>query len=268
MPLAKTEYLPAPVAIGHTIKETEGLVAKEIPDPGQAPGKRKDVQVMFDAIAHRYDLLNHLLSFGIDRIWRRQAVAMLRSDAPRSILDVATGTGDLAIRALSLSPERIVGVDISEKMLERGRQKVAAIGAGEVIEMRTGASEELPFSDDTFDAAMVAFGVRNFENLRAGLSEIARVVRAGGPLVVLEFSRPEHFPVKQLYGLYFRYVVPNVGRTISRHKHAYQYLPDSVGAFPSGEDFLAEMEASGFEDLRAKKLTFGIASLYFGRSRD
>lgn len=221
---------------------------------------------MFDAIAHRYDLLNHLLSFGIDRIWRRKAVAMLRADAPRSILDVATGTGDLAVRALKLSPERIVGVDISEAMLALGRVKIAELGATDIIELCSGASEDLPFSNDSFDAAMVAFGVRNFEDLRGGLSEIARVVRPNGPLVVLEFSQPEHFPIKQLYGSYFRYVVPNVGRTLSRHEHAYQYLPDSVHAFPSGDAFLAEMEASGFRDLHATKLTFGIASLYFGRS--
>lgn len=238
-----------------------------IPEPGQAPGKREDVEAMFDAIAHRYDLLNHLLSFGIDRIWRRKAVAMLRSDAPKTILDVATGTGDLAIRALKLSPRRIVGVDISEAMLKRGREKIAGIGAQDIIEMRSGASEDLPFDDGSFDAAMVAFGVRNFENLRVGLSEIARVLRPGQPLVVLEFSHPRRFPIKQLYGLYFRYVVPNIGRTVSRHEHAYKYLPDSVGVFPSGEAFLEEMAASGFEDLRAERLTFGIASLYFGRAR-
>jgi len=237
-----------------------------IPEPGQAPGKREDVQAMFDAIAPRYDFLNHLLSFGIDRIWRRKAVAMLRADAPRTILDVATGTGDLAIRALKLGPEKIVGVDISEAMLERARAKIAGVGAGDIIEMRSGASEQLQFEDNSFDAAMVAFGVRNFENLRAGLSEIARVVRPGGPLVVLEFSRPRHFPIKQLYGLYFRYVIPNVGRTVSRHEHAYQYLPDSVGVFPTGNAFLEEMAATGFEDLRSKPLTFGIASLYFGRA--
>lgn len=241
-------------------------MAQGIPQPGQAPGKREDVQAMFDAIAHRYDLLNHLLSLGIDRIWRRKAVALLREDGPRTILDVATGTGDLAIRALKLSPEKIVGVDISEAMLERGRIKIAELGAQNTIEMQFGASEDLPFEDASFDAAMVAFGVRNFENLRAGLSEIARVLRPGGPLVVLEFSQPRLFPVKQLYGLYFRYVVPNVGRAVSRHEHAYQYLPDSVGVFPSGDAFLDEMEASGFEDLRSKPLTFGIASLYFGRA--
>jgi demethylmenaquinone methyltransferase/2-methoxy-6-polyprenyl-1,4-benzoquinol methylase len=192
---------------------------------------------------------------------------MLRRHAPKSILDVATGTGDLAIRALTLSPERIVGVDISEAMLARGREKIAEIGASDVIEMRTGASEELPFADDAFDAAMVAFGVRNFENLRGGLSEISRVLRPGGPLVVLEFSQPRHFPIKQLYGFYFRRVVPNVGRTVSRHDHAYQYLPDSVSVFPSGDDFLAEMQASGFDSLKRETLTFGIASIYYGRSK-
>lgn len=222
---------------------------------------------MFDAIAPRYDLLNHLLSFGIDRLWRRKAVAMLKREAPKSILDVATGTADLAIRALTLSPERIVGVDISETMLKLGREKVAAIGADRVIELQTGAAENLPFDDGTFDAAMVAFGVRNFENLRAGLSEIRRVLRPGCLLVILEFSRPERFPIKQLYRFYFRHIVPRVGRSISRHEHAYQYLPDSVDAFPSGDDFLAEMAACGFEDRSVRGLTFGIASLYSGRAR-
>ncbi len=255
---------------GTIVSEWDNMIesVKGAPEPGQAPGKRKDVEEMFDAIAHRYDFLNHLLSFGIDRLWRRKAVSMLKKDAPRSILDVATGTGDLALRALSLSPEKIVGVDISEGMLEIGRQKIARRGAADVIEMRSGASEDLPLESDTFDAAMVAFGVRNFEDLEQGLREIGRVLRPGAPLVVLEFSHPARFPIKQLYGAYSRYVVPNVGKRVSKHEHAYKYLPDSVSVFPSGADFLNVMERCGFDGLEAHPLTFGIASIYFGRATD
>ncbi|MFV1981055.1 MAG: bifunctional demethylmenaquinone methyltransferase/2-methoxy-6-polyprenyl-1,4-benzoquinol methylase UbiE [Rhodothermia bacterium] len=236
------------------------------PTIGQAPGKREEVRAMFDSIAHRYDLLNHLLSLGIDRLWRKKAVSMLKSERPRRILDVATGTADLAIEALRLNPERIVGIDISEKMLEKGRVKVANLGKAGIIDLRQGASENLPLDDNSFDAALVAFGVRNFENLRGGLEEIARVLAPGRPLVVLEFSHPSRFPVKQVYDFYFRHVVPHIGKAVSKNATAYQYLPESVNAFPHGRSFLDEMEASGFTDLRQESLTFGIAALYFGRS--
>lgn len=236
------------------------------PTIGQAPGKRQEVGAMFDAIAHRYDLLNHLLSLGIDRLWRKKAVSLLLDDRPATILDVATGTADLAIEALRLDPGRIVGVDISEEMLENGRQKVEKLGKSDVITLVYGASEELPFSDATFDAAMVAFGVRNFEDLGRGLQEIGRVLKPGCPLVVLEFSHPRRFPIRQLYDFYFRRVVPLVGRLISKHATAYEYLPDSVGVFPYGQTFLDELSAAGFERLEMIPLTFGIASLYLGRS--
>lgn len=237
------------------------------PTVGQAPGKREEVGAMFDAIAHRYDFLNHLLSLGIDRLWRKRAVSLLRPDQPQTILDVATGTADLAIEALKLQPRRIVGVDIAEEMLAIGREKVARLGKSDVIELRRGASENLPLDDDTFDAAMVAFGVRNFEDLGAGLREIERVLRPGGPLVVLEFSHPTRFPVKQVYELYFRQVVPRVGRAVSKHSTAYDYLPESVEEFPFGPAFLEQMESAGFDDLRDIMLTFGIASIYYGRAR-
>lgn len=237
------------------------------PTIGQGPGKREEVRAMFNAIAPRYDLLNHVLSLGIDRLWRKKAVSMLRSDRPRRILDVATGTADLAIEALGLNPDRIVGIDISEEMLEKGRVKVGKLGKADIIDLRLGASEELPLDDNSFDAAMVAFGVRNFENLRGGLEEIARVLVPGRPLVVLEFSHPSHFPVKQVYDFYFRHVVPRVGKAVSKNATAYEYLPESVEAFPHGSLFLGEMEASGFTDLRQQSLTFGIAALYYGRSR-
>ena len=222
---------------------------------------------MFDSIAHRYDLLNRLLSAGIDTIWRKRAISMLAPHRPRRILDVATGTADLAIEALKLEPERIVGIDIAAEMLSLGREKVAKIGKSGVIDLRSGASENLPLNDDSFDAAMVAFGVRNFENLRAGLSEIARVLVPGAPLVVLEFSHPARFPVKQVYEFYFKQVVPRVGRAVSKHPSAYEYLPDSVEVFPYGDAFLEEMKACGFSDLRTESLTFGIAALYYGRVR-
>jgi demethylmenaquinone methyltransferase / 2-methoxy-6-polyprenyl-1,4-benzoquinol methylase len=234
------------------------------PPIGEAEGKKAQVAAMFDAIAPRYDLLNRVLSLGIDQRWRRLAVRMLADVQPKRILDVATGTGDLAIMALTLDPEKIIGVDISEEMLRVGREKVGALGESDRIDLKRGDSEKLPFSDRQFDAALVAFGVRNFENLDQGLSEIRRVLRPGGRLVVLEFSRPRAFPIKQLYGLYSRHVLPRIGGAVSGDKGAYEYLPESVAAFPDGDDFLARMKGVGFENLRSRALTFGIASLYCG----
>ena len=219
---------------------------------------------MFDAIAPRYDLLNRVLSLGIDQRWRRQAVALLRAEQPQRILDVATGTADLAIQALSLNPEKVVGVDISEEMLAVGRKKVAAQGLESQITLRRGDSERLPFSDAQFDAALVAFGVRNFENLQRGLQEIHRVLRPGGALVVLEFSHPRHFPIKQLYHFYSKHILPRIGSAVSQDDGAYRYLPASVAAFPDGPGFLDQLTAVGYEGLYWKPLTFGIASLYKG----
>lgn len=220
---------------------------------------------MFDDIAPRYDLLNRLLSLGIDQLWRDEAIEMLRGEQPKRILDVATGTGDLAVKALKLQPERIEGVDLSEEMLARGRVKIARLGAEDRILLRRGDAEKLPYSDHQFDAALVAFGVRNFENLRAGLMEIRRVLRPGGSVVVLEFSHPTAFPVKQLYAFYSHFILPVVGRLISKHPAAYEYLPESVDAFPSGTAFVQRMQDAGYGDIRWKPLTFGIASLYKGR---
>jgi demethylmenaquinone methyltransferase/2-methoxy-6-polyprenyl-1,4-benzoquinol methylase len=239
---------------------------KNYPPIGEVEGKKQQVEEMFDAIAPRYDLLNRILSLGIDRSWRRKAVEMLREESPKRILDVATGTADLAIEALALDPKKIVGVDLSEEMLKIGRQKVEKLGETDRIQLRRGDSERLPFSDKQFDAALVAFGVRNFENLRKGLSEIARVLKPGGTLVVLEFSHPRAFPVKQLYQLYSKHVLPRIGNAVSKNDGAYRYLPDSVAAFPDGDAFLSEMKVAGFTDLRQKPLTFGIASLYKGRT--
>lgn len=236
------------------------------PPIGEAEGKAEQVEAMFDAIAPRYDLLNRLLSFGIDQWWRRQAVEMLREERPRRVLDVATGTADLAIQAArTLDPEAVVGVDLSEEMLRRGRRKVARKGLAGQITLREGDALDLPFEDGSFDAALVAFGVRNFEELEAGLREIGRVLRPGGTLVVLEFSWPRASVIRTLYTLYARYVLPLVGRLISGDPEAYTYLPASARAFPDGIDFLHRLRAAGFTNLVWRSLTFGIAALYRGR---
>jgi demethylmenaquinone methyltransferase / 2-methoxy-6-polyprenyl-1,4-benzoquinol methylase len=240
---------------------------KHHPPVGEAEGKKQQVEAMFDAIAPRYDLLNRVLSMGIDQRWRSQAIKLLEGIEPRRILDVATGTADLAIKALKLNPEKVVGVDISEEMLRFGRQKVEEIGEQNRIELKRGDSERLPFSDNQFDAALVAFGVRNFEDLNKGLAEINRVLRPGGRLVVLEFSRPRAFPVKQAYGFYSRHILPRIGGAVSGDKGAYEYLPESVAAFPDGGAFLERMAQVGFDNLEWKPLTFGIASLYQGDVR-
>ena len=222
---------------------------------------------MFDDIAPRYDFLNRLLSMGIDQTWRDRAIETLRAAEPKRILDVATGTADLAIKSLKLDPEKVVGVDISEEMLAIGREKVARLGESGRITLQRGEAEKLPFSNSQFDAALVAFGVRNFENLHEGLSEIWRVLRPGGSLVILEFSHPTSFPVKQFYGFYSHAVLPVIGRLVSKNKEAYKYLPASVDVFPSGEAFLERMREAGFREVSAQPLTFGIATLYKGCRR-
>ena len=234
------------------------------PPIGQTEGKKSQVTEMFDAIADRYDLLNRVLSLGVDQYWRRRAVDWLAEDNPKRLLDVATGTADLALQMLELDPEEVVGVDLSTEMLERGREKVRRHEASDRILLQTADSEDLPFADDSFDGAAVAFGVRNFENLQQGLSEISRVLRSGGSLVVLEFSRPRTPPIKQLYSLYLHYLLPRIGGLIASRPDAYQYLPDSVAIFPDGEDFLAEMRQAGFHAVEWQPLMFGIASLYKG----
>lgn len=236
------------------------------PPIGQAPGKRQHVEAMFDEIAPRYDLLNRVLSFGIDVWWRKRAVALLAAaldGPPQRLLDVATGTADLAIEALSLGGE-VVGVDISEGMLDGGRAKLRRKGLADRIALVHGDAADLPFGDDVFDGALVAFGVRNFEDLQAGLEGIRRVLRPGAPLVVLEFSHPTAFPVTQGYEFYSKQILPRVGKAVSGSSEAYEYLPESVAAFPDGEAFLAVMRAAGYRAPLAKPLTFGIVSLYRG----
>ena len=219
---------------------------------------------MFNAIASRYDLLNRVLSFGIDRRWRGSAVRALRGGPVEEILDVATGTGDLALEILRMNPRRVVGVDISEEMLSVARSKARRKGADKRVVFQHGDAEALPFEDGAFDAALVAFGVRNFQNLSRGLSELCRVVRPGGRVVVLEFSRPKYAAVRAVYGWYNSVVLPRVGQMISRVQGAYTYLPESIRVFPSGEAFLSCMREAGFARLRAQPLTLGVASLYVG----
>lgn len=222
---------------------------------------------MFDDIAPRYDLLNRMLSFGIDQRWREEAIAELRPEQPRRILDVATGTGDLAIKALELNPEKVVGVDIAEEMLARGRHKIRVLGIEDRITLQRGDAEKLPFSDSQFDAALVGFGVRNFEDLDRGLREILRVLAPGGRLIVLEFSHPSAFPIKHLYQFYSHVILPFIGRMVSRNETAYSYLPASVDIFPSGDLFVERLRGAGFVDATFRSLTFGIASLYSGRKQ-
>jgi demethylmenaquinone methyltransferase/2-methoxy-6-polyprenyl-1,4-benzoquinol methylase len=226
------------------------------------------VRSLFDAIAHRYDLLNHLLSGGIDFYWRRKAVEQLRDLRPRQILDVAAGTGDFAIAALRLKPEMVIGIDIAERMLELGRRKLDRRGLDSIIQLRSADAENLPFATNSFDAAIVAFGVRNFENLHHGLREMHRVIRPGGRIVVLEFSKPAAFPFEQVYFFYFKRVVPLIGKAISRNAVAYGYLRDTVMKFPEGAQFLAILERAGFSDTRQQRMTLGIASVYTGTKRD
>lgn len=231
---------------------------------GQNKGsKKQQVEEMFDNISGSYDLLNHLLSFGIDIIWRKKALNSL-SNSPAYLLDVATGTGDFAIEAKKRYPNaEITGIDISNGMLEIGRQKIQKRSI-EGIEMIQADSENLPFEDNSFDACIVAFGVRNFENLSKGLSDIRRVLKPGAELVVLEFSKPKSFPFKQLYNFYFKVILPFFGRIISRDKRAYTYLPESVQQFPEGGDFLRIMKECGYTNERVKTLTGGISSIYVG----
>jgi demethylmenaquinone methyltransferase/2-methoxy-6-polyprenyl-1,4-benzoquinol methylase len=222
------------------------------------------VRSLFDKIAYRYDLLNHLLSGGVDLYWRRAAIQTLTHLQPKRILDVATGTADFALASLRLGPDEVIGVDISDPMLEVGRKKIARRHLTERIRLYNGEAEQLQFDTGSFDAAIVAFGARNYEDLDKGLSEMNRVLRPGGMIVVLEFSRPKVFPLKQLYFFYFKQILPFIGRMISKDQDAYQYLPDTVMRFPEGEAFLDRLNTAGFSSLREQRLSFGIATIYTG----
>ncbi len=225
--------------------------------------KKQQVEQMFDNIAPKYDFLNHFLSMGIDKAWRKKAIRMLSVRTPRTILDVASGTGDFAVEAMRIHPEKVVGFDLSAKMIEVGKQKVKKLGLDTTIEFVKGDSENMPFDDASFDAITVGFGVRNFENLEKGLSEFIRVLKPGGVAVILEFSKPRMFPMKQLYWFYSLHILPRLGSLISKDRSAYTYLPESVKAFPDGNDFIAVLKKTGFRTAVEKRLTFGIASIYF-----
>ena len=223
--------------------------------------KKKQVTKMFDNIAESYDFLNHSLSLGMDNVWRKIAIKKLVNN-PNTILDIATGTGDFAISASKHTNAKISGIDISQGMLDVGNEKIKKKGLEDRIKLQLADSENLPFNDQTFDAITAGFGVRNFENLNKGLSEMHRVLDNNGIVAILEPSTPKYFPLKQFYNLYFNNILPTIGAWISKDKEAYSYLPESVNAFPSGEKFLKKLEKVGFKNCQHFPLTFGIVSLY------
>ncbi|MCT4672735.1 MAG: bifunctional demethylmenaquinone methyltransferase/2-methoxy-6-polyprenyl-1,4-benzoquinol methylase UbiE [Prolixibacteraceae bacterium] len=226
-------------------------------------GKKQQVAEMFNSIAPKYDFLNHWLSFGIDKLWRKKAIKLLKPLNPSVILDVATGTGDFALEAMKLSPEKIIGMDISEGMMKIASGKIADLHLDKTISFEVGDSEEMRFDSESMDAITVGFGVRNFEHLEKGLSEFHRVLRKGGVACILEFSKPKKFPIKQLYRFYSYYVLPIWGRLISKDQRAYTYLPESVSAFPDGDEFISILKNVGFDSVKEYRLTFGIATIYF-----
>ena len=225
-------------------------------------GKKEDVRVMFNRIAHRYDYLNHFLSFGIDKLWRKKLRRRLAKENPQTILDVATGTADLAIELARLNPSRIVGVDIAEAMLQVGEKKVLRKKLSHTIELKQADSENLPFEDNTFDAATISYGVRNFETPLKGLKEIHRTLKPEGTILILEFGMPDKFPVKHAYSFYFNFILPLWGKLFSGSYESYKYLPESVKTFPYGKDFTNLLETAGFKNAKATRISQGITYLY------
>lgn len=235
------------------------------PYKDQKVAKKEQVATMFNNISKTYDFLNHFMSLGIDIIWRKMAIKELLKDQPQTILDVATGTGDFAFEALEiLKPKKIVGVDISEGMLAIAKEKIIKRKKSDVFEVKLGDSEKLLFENDTFDAVTVAYGVRNFENLEKGIADMLRVLKPGGKAVILEFSKPKAFPIKQLYNFYFKHITPTIGKVFSKDSSAYTYLPESVNAFPDGNKFTGLMEKVGYKNTKCRPLAFGICSIYTG----
>lgn len=227
-------------------------------------GKKEKVRTMFNDIAPKYDLLNHVLSMGIDIQWRKKVRRLLATINPKKILDIATGTGDLAIELSKLKPDEIIGADIAVDMLKIGEEKIKAKKLNNIIKMEPGDSEDLRFDENYFDAVTVAFGVRNYENLLKGLTEMNRVMRPGGLVAILEFSKPHNFPFRNIYNFYFKNILPSIGRMVSKNDEAYTYLPDSVQKFPENKEFMNVMEKAGYKNIKQQRLTFGIATLYSG----
>jgi len=225
-------------------------------------GKKEQVAKMFNKISKNYDGLNRVISLGIDVSWRKKVVKIIGKQKPKQILDIATGTGDLAIMMTSLSPDKIIGLDISEGMLEVGKQKIAKANLRDKIDMIVGDSENMPFENNTFDAITVSFGVRNFENLDKGLTEILRVLKPGGKFVVLETSNPTKFPFKQGYKLYTNFILPLIGKLFSKDKTAYSYLSETANSFPFGQEFNNILLKNGFKNAENIPVTFGVASIY------
>lgn len=227
--------------------------------------KKEQVKKMFDSVAWRYDLLNRMLSLGIDIGWRRKLIKLMSSYKPKHILDMATGTADLAIMAAKKMPEaQVTGIDLSPNMIKYGEDKIKAKGLSDRVHLKTGDSEDIQDRDSTYDAAMVAFGVRNYDDLDKGLTEMHRVLKAGAPLFILEFSKPTIFPVKQVFNLYFSSIVPLIGKLFSKDPKAYRYLYDSVQAFPDFDQMKIKMEEIGFKQCTWESLSFGICCLYIG----
>ena len=240
---------------------------QEVKPYSQEGEKKQQVAEMFNNISHSYDFLNHFFSLGIDVLWRKKAIRILKKENPHRILDVATGTGDFALEAVRMKMHdvQITGVDISAGMIEVGKKKVARKKLEHAITLQIADSENLPFDNGHFDAFTVAFGVRNFQDLRKGMSEMLRVLKPGGMGVIVEFSRPNRFPIKQLFTFYFKYVMPTIGKLVSKDARAYTYLPESVDAFPSGKDFLKVMTELGYQEVKCIPLSGGIASIYIGK---
>jgi demethylmenaquinone methyltransferase / 2-methoxy-6-polyprenyl-1,4-benzoquinol methylase len=244
---------------------TEFAHDKIVPFKAAATSKKEQVAEMFDRIAFRYDFVNRFLSAGIDVGWRKKAIRQLEAIHPQTILDVATGTADMPLLLFKmLKPQQITGIDISEKMLEIGRQKIAAQHLQDEVLLKSGDSEAISFADASFDAVTVSFGVRNFAHLEKGLSEMHRVLRPGGKAVILEFSRPQNGMIRRLANLYCRILAPAAGGFISNNKEAYQYLNDSIEAFPEGNNFLKIMQQAGFNNVYRKPLTLGVCTIYCG----
>jgi len=235
-----------------------------LPYKEKSESKKQQVAEMFDNISARYDFLNHFLSAGIDILWRKRAIRKLKYHQPKQILDIATGTGDFALEALKLNPDKVTGIDISERMLEKGIEKIRKRNLQDKIELKVGDSENLPFQDNFFDAVIVSFGVRNFEDLEKGLGEMQRVLKPGGKVVILEFSKPQKFPFRQIYNFYFKAILPKIGRIFSGDSAAYTYLPESVQEFPYGNKFIEILEKTGFKNGSCYPQTLGISTIYMG----